>query len=600
MRGLVRCALLVAARAALGIQILEAKTGHQQRQSLRASADALSAASAAAENDVAADESSAQQSSSSALLDEISAQQSSALLDEISAQQSSALLDEISAQQSPALLDEISAQQSPALVDEINAQQSPAALIEISAQHSSDLGAERVNGEDLIAQLSGETRERLRRLTGANNDKDLAAEVLPAPVEGRLVLVAPPHLRRQQRAASLLGLGAARAEAAAQAAAAASGSGAGVSEFAPSAEFQAAEASSERGQVDSAAEAVAGVAAGLPWGVGSPRTGDSLPVYHYSAMPMIDGPKEWEYSLESGDNIQSFSSAQQDVKLLTQVFENVTNGFYVDSNAGDGEIDSNTLLLELAGWRGLIMEPRPYYYMNLWSKWRKAWLFLGCLSPHENSTKIGFDTDGNIDMLSGHKIHAHPMKAFMAEMGGRKTIDFWNLRSGNYEAEILNETLLGSGGFLEFGVVLVRFDGRRAGRGTEPYVQMRSRDATEELIFEICNNASLRHIGGLDPYWINHVEPRYGFRDEVWVNPRYFETRGIPTPAAIKSAPPPPLADYSPHPAAGTGDFPWDRGYSRVEEIGRVKLYFNKSKSEAALMEPVPKAHRVGATKLVY
>mmetsp|Transcript_10395 Transcript_10395/g.29044 ORF Transcript_10395/g.29044 Transcript_10395/m.29044 type:complete len:126 (-) Transcript_10395:143-520(-) len=125
---------------------------------------------------------------------------------------------------------------------------------------------------------------------------------------------------------------------------------------------------------------------------------------------------------------------------------------------------------------------------------------------------------------------------------------------------------------------------------------MRSRDATEELIFEICNNASLRHIGGLDPYWINHVEPRYGFRDEVWVNPRYFESRGIPTPATIKSAPPPALAGYSP----AAEDFPWDSGYSRVEEIGKVKLYFNKSKSEAALMEPIPKAHRVGATKLVY
>jgi len=305
-------------------------------------------------------------------------------------------------------------------------------------------------------------------------------------------------------------------------------------------------------------------------------------------------------SLDGGDTIQSFSSAQQDVKLITQVLANVTNGFYLDTNAGDGEHPSNTLLLELAGWRGLIMEPRGYWYLRLWGKMRKAWLFLGCISPHENATKIGFDTDGNIDMLSGHMIHAHPMKSFMAEMGGRKTIDFWNLHSGNYEAEILNETLLGSGSFLEFGVVLVRFDGRRAGRGTESYVQMRSRDATEDLIFEICHNASLTHIGGLDPYWINHVEPRFGFKDEIWVNPRYFERRGIPTPTTIKSAPPPVLAGYSPHPAAGTGDFPWDYGYNRAQEIGKVKLYFNKSKSEAALKEPVPKAHRVGATRLVY
>jgi len=444
-------------------------------------------------------------------------------------------------------------------------------------------------------------RERLKQLAGAKDDAALAAAMFPKSDEGRPTLIAPPHLRNQpaskpttERTASLLSFGAGRFEADDRSVAKVTDK-----DFAPSAEFQA-EASGEKGRAAGAAETVAEAAGSLPWGIGSPRTGDSLPNYHYSSMPFIDGPKEWEYSLESGDNIRTFSGAQQDVKLMTQIFENVTNGFYVDSNAGDGETDSNTLLLELAGWRGLIMEPRPYWYLTLWSKWRKAWLFMGCLSPDENSTKIGFDTDGNIDMLSGHMIHAHPMKSFMAEMGGRRTIDFWNLHGGNYEAEILNETLLGSGGFIEFGVVLVRFDGRRAGRGLEPYVQMRSRDATEELIFEICHNASLKHIGGLDPYWINHVEPRFGFKDEVWVNPRYFERRGFPTPTTLKSAPPPPLAGYSPHPSAGTGAFPWDYGYNRVEEINKVKLYFNKSKSEAALKEPVPKAHRVGATRLVY
>ncbi|CAK0906710.1 unnamed protein product, partial [Prorocentrum cordatum] len=515
MRGLARCAVLAAAPAALGFQVLDAEAG-QQQQSLRARADGLGSASGVAGHEVA--------------LDETSVQQSSVVLDEISAQQSSVVLDEISAQQ-------------------------------ISSR-----SVQQVDAESPIAQLSDEVRERLRKMTGAKDDATLAAAMFPGSAEGRPVLVAPPYLRNQpasrptaERAASLLSFGAGD-----RSAAKAAGAGAGLAEFAPSAEFQA-EASGEAARAAGAAEAAAEAAGALPWGVGSPRTGDSLPNFHYSSMPMIDGPKEWEYSLESGDNIRSFSSAQQDVKLVTQVFENITNGFYVDSNAGDGEINSNTLLLELAGWRGLIMEPRPYWYMNLWSKWRKAWLFLGCLSPHENSTKIGFDTDGNIDMLSGHMIHAHPMKSFMAEMGGRKTIDFWNLNSGNYEAEILNETLLGSGSFLEFGVVLVRFDGRRAGRGTEPYVQMRSRDATEELIFEICHNASLRHIGGLDAYWINHVEPRYGFKDEVWVNPRYFERRGIPTPTSLKSAPPPPLADYSPHTSA---DFSWDYGYSRFEEIG--------------------------------
>jgi len=439
-------------------------------------------------------------------------------------------------------------------------------------------------------------------------DLDDMMKIAPPSFRDRPVLVPPPDRREGFRrglaprpaASSLIE----RRTVVERGAGAGTGSGAdssaGVASQGLEPRYQPAQAFQPAADFQDMAAAAVETSHELPWGVGSPRTGDNVAVNEYSSMPAVDVPKWGEYSLEQGDTLTSFSSAKQDVKLLTQVLMNVTNGFYLDTNAMDGEANSNTLLLELLGWRGLCIEPRTYWYMELWSKFRKAWLFLGALSPHENATKLGFNYDGEVDELSGHKIHAYPLKTFLQEMGGRKTIDFWNLRSGNYEAEILNETLLGSGGFLEFGVVLVRFDGRRAGRGTEPYVQMRSRDATEELIFEICNNASLRHIGGLDPYWINHVEPRYGFRDEVWVNPRYFETRGIPTPAAIKSAPPPPLADYSPHPAAGTGDFPWDRGYSRVEEIGRVKLYFNKSKSEAALMEPIPKAHRVGATKLVY
>jgi hypothetical protein len=242
------------------------------------------------------------------------------------------------------------------------------------------------------------------------------------------------------------------------------------SEFQPSADFQ--------------------QSAELPWGLSSPRTGDSLPIFEYSAMPFMDYPKEFEYSLDAGDNIQTFSSAWQDVKLITQVLENVTNGFFLDTNAAEGEKDSNTLLLELTGWRGLITEPRMYEFARLWTKMRKAWLFLGSISPHENGTKIGFNRKGEVDQLSGHKIHVWNVPAFLAEMGGRKTIDFWNLNIGGYEAEVLNETLLHSGKNIEFGVILVRFDGRVSARGCEWWVQARSKDDTEQIIFELLHNAS--------------------------------------------------------------------------------------------------------------
>jgi hypothetical protein len=336
----------------------------------------------------------------------------------------------------------------------------------------------------------------------------------------------------------------------------------------------------------------------LPWGISSPRTGDSLPINHYSAMPFMDFPKDIEYSLETGDNIQSFSSASQDVKLITQVLENITNGFYLDTNGADGETNSNTLLLELTGWRGLITEPRVYEFVTLWGKFRKAWLFLGAMSPHENATKVGFETDGAVDMLSGHKVHAYALPKFLEEMGGRKTIDFWNLNSGGYEAEILNETLLNSGRTIEFGVILVKFDGRRIGRGWQSFVQPRSKDDTEGLIFEILYNASFKFIGGLDAHWINFVEPRYHFHDAVFVNPLYFEKRGIPIPSSVKAAPPPPLS----YPLADhdwEGFSTWNSGFSEAEEIDRIASYIERAKLEAKADVPTAKAHRVQALRLL-
>merc|ERR1719277_42464 len=411
-------------------------------------------------------------------------------------------------------------------------------------------------------------------------------------------------------------------------------------EFQPSEEFQA------------QAEAEQGEGAALPWGIGTPRTGDNWVVGEWSAMHMLDVPKWVEYSLETGDNIQTFSNAWQDVKLITQVLENVTNGFYLDTHGGDGETNSYTLLLELSGWRGLIIEPQIYKFATLWGKMRKAWLFLGCLSPTANSTKIGFDTDGVIDMLSGHQIHAHPLSTFMEEMGGRKTIDFWALHNGNYEADVLAEALGNSGKNIEVGVMLIRYDGRNTGRGDQPYAQPRSKEATEALLFEVFYNNSFNYIGGLDAYWINMIEPRFHYHDHVWVNPAYFERRGLTVPTSIKSAPPPPLTyprpdhlhngmipwtgsgsnlhptqkygtptdkkagpipygygtpgtPYGPGESLGGGgggrwdpSWNWDAGYSYDQEVSKMAAYIAKAKEDAAATESVAKAHRVAVTRL--
>jgi hypothetical protein len=234
-----------------------------------------------------------------------------------------------------------------------------------------------------------------------------------------------------------------------------------------------------------------------------------------------------------------------------------------------------------------------YTYADLWSKMRKAWLFLGCLSPHENATKIGFDWYGNIDENSGHRIHAYPIGSFLAEMGGQNVIDFWNLNAGHYEAEILNETLLHSGSNVEFGVVLVTFDGRSGSLGDQAWVQARSYQETEALIWQIFESAGFNYIGGLDAYFLDDVTPRYGYHDHVFVNPSYFYTRGLAVPTNISAAPPLQTSSLQQGPAWDAFLDTWDEGLTHDQEVDCIVDYISRARAAAAPSEQMAFAHRV-------
>jgi len=350
----------------------------------------------------------------------------------------------------------------------------------------------------------------------------------------------------------------------------------------------------------------AGTAHGkLPFGVASPP-GDGLAgnwnpsMEQYGNWPYLDVPKDGEYSLDHGDTIRSYSPAKQDIKILTQLFQNVTNGFYVESHAGDGEHGSNSLLFELVGWRGLLMEPRIFRYIAMWGKFRKAWLFMGGVSPTSGNLKVGFDINGDIDMLSGHMVHTHPMPSFLEEIGNRKTIDFWSLNNGGYEPEVLNMTLNPSSGYnLEVGVICVTMNHRLSGRGSDPWSVLRSRDDTEELLFQTMHNLSWNYLGGLNPKWINTIVPRWYWQDAVFVNPQYFIARGLPVPTTIKSAPPSRLEEPDQLSLAQTPSHEdsiidtWDEGYTHEQEAVIIVDYIRRSKEDATPDDTVPKAHRV-------
>lgn len=330
----------------------------------------------------------------------------------------------------------------------------------------------------------------------------------------------------------------------------------------------------------------------LPNGVGSPpRAGWNPSMVEYGNWPLLDVPKDGEYSLDYGDTIRSYSTARQDIKILTQLFPNITNGFYIDSHAGEGEHGSNSLLFELVGWRGLLMEPRVMKYMALWAKFRKAWLFMGGISWTTAQMEAGFDVDGLIDMASGHRVPLHPMPSFLHEIGNRKTVDFWALNNGGYEPEVLNTTL-NSGFGIEIGVVCVTIHDHLGGRGNETF-EMRTRTAHEQKLFEVMQNSSFKYVGGLNPTWVNTLTHHWEFQDAVFVNPSYYEARGLPVPSEIKSAPPAALVQQDQLSLVEAEHIAWDEGPTHEEESALINEYIRRSKEDAKVEETVPKAHRV-------
>ena len=48
--------------------------------------------------------------------------------------------------------------------------------------------------------------------------------------------------------------------------------------------------------------------------------------------------------------------------LLWNFFQKKNSGFFIDVGAFDGKHLSNTYIFEKAGWRGICLEPHPFYF----------------------------------------------------------------------------------------------------------------------------------------------------------------------------------------------------------------------------------------------
>ena len=76
------------------------------------------------------------------------------------------------------------------------------------------------------------------------------------------------------------------------------------------------------------------------------------------------------YDLPKGENIRaslrrlvklerSYAQFGQDLWVAHAVGQGKPNGFYVDVGSADGEVDSNTKLLDQMGWKGVCIDPFP-------------------------------------------------------------------------------------------------------------------------------------------------------------------------------------------------------------------------------------------------
>ena len=110
---------------------------------------------------------------------------------------------------------------------------------------------------------------------------------------------------------------------------------------------------------------------------------------------MIIEPEESEeYNLTTSleDFYRSLENDTVDLSLEMEdtFFKDVTNGFFIEAGAAEGEIDSHTLLLESKyNWTGLLIEP---FVNGLLFKKRKSKIVLTCLALEPNPHYVELDS----------------------------------------------------------------------------------------------------------------------------------------------------------------------------------------------------------------
>lgn len=120
-----------------------------------------------------------------------------------------------------------------------------------------------------------------------------------------------------------------------------------------------------------------------------------------------------------------YSQAGQDVWVL----QKISKGFFVDVGAHDGVESSNTYALELAGWKGMCIEPNKEAYKKL-VEVRKCLAWNAAIGVNDNQITLtealvqcptvidylSIDVDGGeLDVLKGMDFETYDVKLITIE-----------------------------------------------------------------------------------------------------------------------------------------------------------------------------------------
>jgi len=224
-------------------------------------------------------------------------------------------------------------------------------------------------------------------------------------------------------------------------------------------------------------------------------------------------PRGRTYNLWKASN-SWYSQAGQDKRLEDTIFANMTHpGFFIESGAADGEVNSNTLHYEKKGWSGLLVEPHPSTFKTLMGKNRKAYAFNGALSTTGRPGRMyldfhdcaGYQGDGECSKLVSEPtdnsvmVPIAPLSDLLLFCLQRTTVDFWSLDVEGVESNILQSFPFE---LIEVGVLLI---------------EMNKNDENNDGIMSVMAKYRFKECG------------RTVF-DRIYVNPRYFRRRWLRTP----------------------------------------------------------------------